>query len=301
MRDLLPVSKITFRCRREETARQQLSPLAWRDRIEWQFKKIACITIKRACDVCAVRKGCIVAFLFSPLYWFEGKKDCLSGSLPLPWVPRYPEDISSPEFSLEITLIGRKAIGLFPYWFVALDRLGKTKHPRFTVISAASDTEEGTRLLYDATGETVVADPGRTPPRTFAGARRLRMEIVTPLRLFERKQPILEPAFHHISESAYRRAEALAQWYGESPLPEAGQRRAQNSRVIVSRRLVWQERVAFSRRQKETVSLGGLVGSLELEGELEPFGELLGIGELVGIGKGTALGLGRYRIAAIAK
>ncbi|MCX8042630.1 MAG: CRISPR system precrRNA processing endoribonuclease RAMP protein Cas6 [Desulfobacterota bacterium] len=298
MRDKLPVSKITFHCCWEETPQHQLSPLVWRDRIEWQFKKIACITIKRQCNLCAVRKGCIVAFLFTPEFWFEGKLQHPLGSLPLPWVPRYPADSVSPDFLLEITLVGKKAIGLLPYWFVAVDRLGKTKKPQFAVQSVSSQTEEGERLLYDAAGSSLYTDPGFTVPKTFSGVKRIRLDIQTPMRLFERKRPLLNPSFGHIVMSIARRAETLALCYGEEPVSIDGCWREADQSIITTAALHWQEQVAFSKRQKETVSLGGLMGSLEFEGNMEPFGELLGMGELIGVGKGTALGLGRFALSS---
>ena len=182
MPEHISYSKITFQCRWEQQPRKAVAPLMWRDRIEWQFKKIACITVKRRCDDCAVRKGCIVPFLFRPEYHFENVLP-LRGSAPLPWVPVYPSVSNDAPFSLSIVLIGRTAISQLPYWFVVLDRIAKSSHPRFTIQKVESETAEGGRLLYEPSGDSFFTDPGVTRPRTFPGARRLRLDTLTPLRL----------------------------------------------------------------------------------------------------------------------
>jgi len=296
MSEHITYSKITFRCRWEQPPKP-IPPLVWRDRFEWQFKKICCITVKRRCEDCAVRKGCIVPFLFRPEYHFEGVLP-LRGSAPLPWVPAYPAFSEEAPFALSIVLIGRKAVSQLPYWFVALDRISKTQYPRFSIQAVESETADGVRLLYEPSGDSLFTDPGSTAPRTFPGARRLRLDTLTPLRLLSGKKPLLNPRFSDIISSIEHRCRMLKRYYGEGA-PDAKPDAVPPDRVHTTPIDVrWQEQNFFSKKQKETVSLSGLTGSFVFEGELEPYGELLGLGEHLGIGKGTALGLGRYAIQA---
>jgi len=299
MRNILPFVKVTFQCRWEEQPLQPMSPLVWRDRIEWQFKKIACITIRRRCDECSVRKGCIVSFLFTPSFWFEGKLPSASGSIPLPWVPSYPDTVSEKNFTLAVTLIGEKAISVLPYWFVAIDRLGKTNRQRFELVSVMSDTGSGQRILYEAEHGTFFTDPGISEPRTFAGALKLRLDILTPLKILSAKKPLLTPSFKSILQSIKSRCVMLGSFYGEGEIKFDYDPTALESVSTEMLNVHWHEQHLFSKKQKETISLSGLTGSLVFEGDLEPFGLLLGMGEYLGIGKGTALGLGRYELQAV--
>ncbi|MEI6125146.1 MAG: CRISPR system precrRNA processing endoribonuclease RAMP protein Cas6 [Pseudomonadota bacterium] len=295
--DNFKYSKLTFDCEWKNLPWRPLSPLYWRDRIEWQFKKICCITIKRQCHTCAVSKGCMVSFLFKPEYWFEGKRP-FKGSIPLPWVPGYPSLYTDKNFTLSLVLMGTKAISQLPYWFVVIEQIGKGRGPGFTVKSVYSDTSAGKRALYNADGESLLTDPGITEPENFSCIRKLRMDFLTPARLLFQKKPLLTPACSHIIDSIARRGSTLSEFYGDAPLPHlAPEVRACAAAVKATPvNLQWQERVIYSKKQKETMSLSGLTGSLLLEGNFEPFSPLLGLGEHIGIGKGTALGLGRYEI-----
>ena len=55
----------------------------------------------------------------------------------------------------------------------------------------------------------------------------------------------------------------------------------------------------WSGRQKASMNLPGLTGTLVLEGELEGLWPWLALGEWVQMGKGTSMGFGRYRLRAI--
>jgi len=65
---------------------------------------------------------------------------------------------------------------------------------------------------------------------------------------------------------------------------------------IVKKELIYKELTRRSNRQKTTMNLGGIMGSIEIRGLNKECYEVLKVGELIGVGKQSVFGLGKIQI-----
>ena len=139
----------------------------------------------------------------------------------------------------------------------------------------------------------------RLPSETPVGEGRITLHFLTPTRLQVRGQLQEEPGFRALVFAMLRRTLELA-WF-HLPGAEIDWRlrplldRAAHVK-ITSSGLRWQEWQRYSNRQQRKISLGGFVGTMDLEGDLSPFGPLLRTAEVLHLGKGATFGLGRVKV-----
>jgi len=298
--ETLRYSKIIFSCGMQESAGRLPSALWWRENLERQFRRVCCVASQRECPGCPVRKSCMVTFFFTPELYLEGKKN-FKGSAPLPFAAHYPDkyikEAAGDGFKLGLTLFG-PAIEKFPYWMIVLERLGSGKRLPFTISRAWAETATGPQDLFVQGDETVSCRPGATEPSAAGFGPDVSLSFVTPLRLMKHKKPLVAPDFRSFLESILQRFQNLNHFYGDSPAPasaEAVLAGAENVQMQPGG-FRWCERSVYSRSQKKTIAMGGLLGQARFTGDPAPFEDMLMRGADWGIGKGTALGLGRYSI-----
>lgn len=117
------------------------------------------------------------------------------------------------------------------------------------------------------------------------------MKLITPLR-FKKNGKLSENInFEEIINLINRRMETLYKLSDKeyTAIPY-------KNKVIERRNIKWKEQERYSNRQKQKMSLGGLIGEISIDFVPEEYKELLIAGELIHIGKSTALGLGKYII-----
>ena len=142
-----------------------------------------------------------------------------------------------------------------------------------------------------------VRPPAPPPPLP----RTLRIRLLTPLRIKRHEHFVGAPDFDFraLMGGLLRRISLLTCFFGETPLETdfAGLLRHAESVPVAGRALHWRERTRYSSRQKETLQMGGLVGSFELAGaDLDRFWPILWLGQWTHAGKGCSMGLGRYAL-----
>jgi CRISPR-associated endoribonuclease Cas6 len=129
----------------------------------------------------------------------------------------------------------------------------------------------------------------------------IRLVITTPLRLQNQGHPIspehLKP--RTLFTALLRRTSLLFELHaGMSPVgADASRLAAAAERVADERRLRWKDWTRFSSRQKQEMTLGGVVGEWRLAGE---FGDLLPwlwLGQWLHVGKNASMGMGKYSLA----
>jgi len=69
------------------------------------------------------------------------------------------------------------------------------------------------------------------------------------------------------------------------------------ARIEGEKRLHWRDWTRYSNRQKQEMSLGGVVGDWALRGNLTPFLPFLHLGQWLHVGKNATFGLGGYTLA----
>lgn len=133
-------------------------------------------------------------------------------------------------------------------------------------------------------------------PKTI---RRIRITMETPAQLKDKGNIAGIPEFHILFRQAMRRISSLAYFHQGEPLRADYAGLAEPFRRITitenaTRRHDWER---YSRRQQQSLNIGGLIGTFIYEGELDEFMPFLILGEHVHMGKNTVFGLGKYRIS----
>lgn len=122
----------------------------------------------------------------------------------------------------------------------------------------------------------------------------ITLKFITPLRIKKDNKFIRVENLElkDIVNSIYQRQmQLLGKGYKKFPYSIAGK--------IVNKNLKYQELTRLSNRQKTTMNLGGIMGSIEVEGLNKESFEVLKLGELLSVGKQTVFGLGKIKIEEI--
>jgi len=142
--------------------------------------------------------------------------------------------------------------------------------------------------------DPLVPEPPPAPPR-------LTLEFVTPLRV-KRGEHLVRPErfeFHDLFRNLLRRVSLLGYFHSGQELEAdfRGLTQAARACPVLARDLHWREWTRYSSRQRTTLEMGGLVGSITLDGvAMGPFWPYLWLGQWTHAGKGTSMGLGRYHL-----
>jgi hypothetical protein len=263
----------------------------WRGAFGHALKRTVCVMRLRPCAGCPLERSCLYPTLFAAAPDPEGERLSRLERVAQPYVlmppaagPRQLRPGDAVELGL--TLVGR-AIGQRAYVARALARAG-------------ADGLGPDRLpLGLEASEAAPALPA------LPGGGRLRLELVTPLRLKRDGRLVtpeaLTPA--DVLMALLRRVSMLRAFHDGAPLAlDFKALKAEATAARWARRAVgWQETTRFSTRQGQRLRMGGLVGTLELvTAEVPRFHELLALAPWIGIGKGASMGLGQVRLGEAA-
>ena len=279
------------------------------------LKRVSCALRHQHCDTCILRERCIYVSFFERLPPVPGSPKWLNVR-PSPFVLEPPDtekqDINpDTRFSFNILLFG-KANESLPYLIYAIERMGRHGLGRaldggnrgcFTLEAVIHKGQniytarEG--RLHQPESLTDIVPPdlsGGYPPSAFTEVSAC---LCTPLRLKSSNKFQNQLPFSSLVRAALRRISSLEATYGEGEpdLPYRELAAMAESVKIVDKDLRWQDWHRYSSRQKTSMRLGGMVGTVCYEGEkLEVFMPLLRYVEQVHLGKQTTFGLGRLEI-----
>ncbi len=130
----------------------------------------------------------------------------------------------------------------------------------------------------------------------------MALHLLTPLRLKTRGRLTARPSFRDLTFNMLRRILEMAyfhvpgatlDWSFRPLLDHA------DSVQISAADLRWQDCKRWSQRQQTSMTLGGVVGRIDLEGDLTPFASLLAAAEVVHVGKGATFGLGKVAVEGL--
>lgn len=279
------------------------------------LKKSCCVLRNQHCESCLLRTRCIYSYVFETPVFGGNQNARRYATAPHPFILNL--ETGSEEvcergslFSFGITLVGR-VLEFLPYFVYAFRRMGELGLGKgrgtFTVTRIfATDGE-------DHEAETIYADwTLRMPRRTLCledalaaceklPGERLRLRLLTPLRLVYDGELCREPPFHVLVRNLLRRLGNLTSFHcDESAPPLDGTLIDLAEGIALARRdTQWHDWERYSHRQDKRMKLGGILGELEYAGDLAPFLPLLVLGSWVNLGKNTTFGLGRYRLEKV--
>ena len=131
----------------------------------------------------------------------------------------------------------------------------------------------------------------------------IRIEFLTPIRLIKRGR-MLDAAsldFSSFVQAMIHRLQRLDALHGAYPMQInidailGAARRVHES----ERALEWRPGERWSNRQRQQISLGGVVGAWNFTGDFSALWPLLHAGQWTHVGKETTFGLGRYRVHSL--
>jgi hypothetical protein len=263
---------------------------------------------EQPCESCRLRQACVYPRIFET--FVEGAPPpFLRGlaSAPRPYVFEPGDDrqdfAAGDPLPFDLILIGQ-AVDLQAYVLLAVERmarsgLGVSRAP-FELARAEARTPAGAPLTLFVDGRaTGPAAAPSLPSRAGLDATRATIRLLTPLRLQERGhlsttldvrslvlamiRRTLELAWFHVPGAAI-------DWTFRPLLDHAAALRS-------TPHVAWHDWERYSNRQQRKVTLGGLLGTLDLEGEIpETLATLLRTAEILHVGKGATFGLGRIAL-----
>ena len=290
------------------------------------FKRTVCFQKDvKSCADCLLKANCPYAYIFETAPPQDAEVLRTYSDVPLPFVIEPPLDaktVYEPGESLDfgLVLVGR-AINYLPYFIVVFKELGRVGlgqgRGKYALreVAAVQPLDGVEETIYSAVNEMVcdrdlslgweeieahslkfnlqLPIPNLQPPTS-----RLTVNFLTPTRMKHEGRFVDRPEFHVLIRTILRRVSSLYYFH-------CGERWETDYRGIIEAargvRLAeagtgWVDWERYSRRQRQRMNLGGLVGRATYEGELEPFLPLLVLGELVHVGKACVFGNGWYEI-----
>jgi len=305
---------LTCHCRWQSAARlPDYAGSTLRGAFGWALRRCACMLKSQDCPTCILNKSCAYAFLFATERYSDNAGHAVNARphplVILPGENCLGEGNEGETFAFSLLLMGG-ASAFLPHIVYSVKLMGEAgigagaKHGagRFALERVMAN---GQTIFDAADGLLVNAAPARViaadTERHDGEVARIRVHLMTPLRLKQENTLQTDLPFHLLIRAALRRISALEIAYGQEGQGEP----ALDYRGLVSRAervhlkestLRWHEMGRYSSRQRQKVSLSGLMGSATYEGELAEFVPILNYASQVHIGKQTLFGLGKLEV-----
>lgn len=277
------------------------------------FRRMVCVTHLPECAPCLLRFQCPYTRFFEPFAPSDHPFAKRLAQMPRPFALRVPPPADAPIEMHEGELLTfgislwHHAESLLPYLIVAVQKtlekgIGKGVQARLQRVVA--EHPDGETTVFSADEGIVITVLPSVPieqvmVRPSSQLSRLTVRFLTPTRIDiggKLQNPI---TFSALIKAANERGRALFWAYGRTEPPWDGKvlvKDAQKVRITDGEQ-IWWDLKRFSRRQKEELRVGGIVGWANFEGEgLEEFLPLLRFMEWVHLGKLATMGLGQIAV-----
>lgn len=304
----LPIARYRFTFRAEDDMRlPEYAGSLLRGQFGAALRRTACMTGLKHCPECPLFRTCPYPAIYETPAPAEHQLQKFS-HVPNPYVIEPPpfgtRHIAAGEsLSFNVVLIGR-ALTQLPLIVYALQRalsegLGR---PRAKAVLEAVAWEDGDVLapVWDAEqGRVLDHQPGLDEP-VSRNCEEITLHIHTPLRLQHQGQPLrvnqLSP--RALVTSLLRRASLLFDLHTERPgaVTDPHGLAARAEQLQDERDLRWLDWTRYSSRQRQEMTLGGVVGTWRLRGDLGPLLKWLWLGQWLHVGKSAVMGMGGYRL-----
>lgn len=315
MLDDFTFAKFRFTLRAEEDmALPAYKGAVFRGGFGYAFKKIVCIQRSRKeCADCLLRRSCVYSYIFETAPPENAKVLRLYKAIPHPFVIEPPLDDArvikeNGRLTFNLILIG-KAVDYLPYFILTFAELGKQGMGRNRSKFLLEKVEN---VGLNGTGKTVFTSEEEILQNDFPllnaaqlnhaeksnGKSRIEIEFLTPFRVRFDGKITDDIKFHIIFRNLMRRVSSLLYFHCGREMDCDYKAYIEYAEKVetASNNLQWFDWERYSTRQKQKMTLGGVLGQVKYEGNLEPFLPFLKLGEYVHVGKGTSFGLGKYQI-----
>ncbi|MCZ2152993.1 MAG: CRISPR system precrRNA processing endoribonuclease RAMP protein Cas6 [Bryobacterales bacterium] len=319
---MLPLGRYRFEFEALQPIKSRHYPgSAWRGVFGHALKSLVCVTRAPDCRGCMLLHSCAYPYLFetpgedseNPNAESEPapRGSATANRAPHPLIFRFesgPLEAGSP-YRVGMVLAGQ-ATSYLSFAARALeeaaDRGIGSRRDRFRLRRIEQEYPAGSghwRSILRA-GRHVLSLPA-VPPLLPARPRRVRIELLSPLRLRTKGRYVqADGALGEFAASLLRRHLMMLRFHGRKPIDEdlSGLFRSAHAWKPEAQRLYWHDWTRYSNRQQTKMQMGGLLG--EFVADLDGFPEIwpsLHIGQYLHAGKGAIMGLGAYRVEALAE
>lgn len=157
-------------------------------------------------------------------------------------------------------------------------------------------------VLDTATGHVLPHDATLSTPPAPPALQTLRLHIDTPMRLQRDGHALGADKLdaRTLLLAAARRATLMLHLHAGMEHAGGVEPLLRSAAAVQDDRngLRWQDWTRYSSRQRQEMTLGGVVGTWRLTGELQSSWSWLWLGQWLHLGKNATMGLGRYRLEA---
>jgi hypothetical protein len=308
-----PIARYRFDCQVESPIRlPEYAGSTLRGAFGHALKKTACMTRQSDCKTCPLYRSCPYPAIFAPPPPATHSLQKFS-EIPAPFIvepPAWGEKYygEGESLSFEFILIGR-ALAQLPLIVYAWQRAlatGIAKGDGTAKLLSVSLLEENreTAIYSQAEGQIKihVAELNNAGAEAEqAGQQQINLRIETPLRIQVNGHPKHpeELTARDLLMTLLRRIALISEFHIGKKLEFDFQALGEMANQVKStKHLTWQDWTRYSNRQKQEMTLGGVMGEWQLTENLQPFIPMLKLGQWLHIGKNASFGLGRYQLHA---
>ncbi|MFM9971989.1 MAG: CRISPR system precrRNA processing endoribonuclease RAMP protein Cas6 [Burkholderiales bacterium] len=304
----LPVARYRFTFRAEDNIQlPQYAGSLLRGQFGAALRRAACITGLKHCPACPLFRTCAYPAIFETPAPAQHALQKFS-HVPNPYVIEPPpfgtRDIAAgAPLSFNVVLIGR-ALGQLPLIVYALQRalsdgLGKQRAKAHLETVQWEDGEALVPVWDVERGRVLEHQPGLAVP-AIEDCAAVTLHIHTPLRLQHQGKPLganqLSP--RALITTLLRRASLLFELHADLPgaLADPHELATRAEQLHDKRDLRWLDWTRYSSHQHQEMTLGGVVGTWQLQGDLGTLLRWLWLGQWLHVGKSAVMGMGGYRL-----
>ncbi len=270
------------------------------------LRRVACLTREPECGGCPLLDTCAYSAIFAPPPRTHSLQHFSQAPAPYlieppPWGARTLP--AGAAWHFDIVLCGRslKELPLITLAFrQALQRGIGPGDGRSELVQIDHEAAPERYLAIHTAGDGHFAAHATASP-SFGGHEidQITLTLLTPLRLQDNGRA-LPPARLNaptLLMAAVRRASLMAELHGVgAPGWDFPRLRQLADAIADDKHLEWKDWTRRSARQRQAMTLGGVVGTWTLRGDLAPFLPALHLGQWLHLGKETVFGLGHYRL-----
>jgi hypothetical protein len=304
----LPLARYAFVFRMEDELRlPQFAGSLLRGQFGASLRRLACMTGLRECPPCQLYRTCPYPAIFEtppppshPLQRFS--------QVPNPYVIEPPplgtRRVAAGEMvTFHLVLVGR-ALGQLPLIAYAFQRafergIGRAR-AKGRLEDIVCEEQSSPQSVWDAERSRIHAHEASVKVPQLRKSDAVTLTITTPLRLQNQGHPLAPERLRPrtLLTALLRRASLLFDLHAAMPPvgAEATRLAAAAERLRDERRLQWKDWTRFSSRQKQEMTLGGVVGEWRLAGDLGELLPWLWLGQWLHVGKNASMGMGKYSL-----
>jgi hypothetical protein len=305
----LAVARYRFTFRMQQTLRlPDFAGSLLRGQFGAALRHTACVTKAKTCAGCPLLSTCPYPAIFETPAPAAHELQKFS-QMPNPYVIEPPplgaRAIAAGEtLAFGMVLVGR-ALDQLPLIAYALQRalrdgLG-AERARGELQDVVWERAAGPESVWDPDAARLRAHAPALEVPAFEGSAHATLSIATPLRLQDNGRPLRpdELSPRKLATALIRRTALLFEFHADRPgLGAQAPQLARHAETLADERaLTWHDWSRYSSRQKQAMTLGGVLGTWTLRGEVAPLVPWLWLGQWLHAGKNATMGLGAYTLS----